>query len=134
MYGVLGFLQTIKFLSLTDSNNVLGPLQLAMKSMIGDLMQIMLLLLTILVGFSVTIMVLMRQIPFLYEDEVVPPQFESLFKTIATLLWALFGFIDFIEHMREVEDKVLGIYVAFYVVFAGNKSNTLSTLSLYLIG
>lgn len=119
MYGVLGFLQTIKFLSLTDSNNVLGPLQLAMKSMIGDLMQIMLLLLTILVGFSVTIMVLMKQIPELYKGKEVPPNFQDLLSTIATLLWALFGFIDFIEEMRRNEGDMLGVYVAFYVIFAG---------------
>ncbi|KAL5254037.1 hypothetical protein ACHWQZ_G013706 [Mnemiopsis leidyi] len=118
MYGVLGFLQTIKFLSLTDSNNVLGPLQLAMKSMIGDLMQIMLLLLTILVGFSVTIMVLMKQIPELYKGKEVPPNFQDLLSTIATLLWALFGFIDFIEEMRRNEGDMLGVYVAFYVIFA----------------
>ena len=133
MYGGLGFLQTIKFLSLTDSNNVLGPLQLAMKSMIVDLMQIMLLLLTILVGFSVTIMVLMKQIPSLYGTNTTAPSngteelpdsaknFDGLFKTIATLLWALFGYIDFIENMRQEEDKRLGVYVAFYVIFAGKK-------------
>ncbi|XP_063681304.1 transient receptor potential-gamma protein-like isoform X3 [Bolinopsis microptera] len=117
MYGTLGFLQTIKFLSLTDSNNVIGPLQLAMKSMIGDLMQIMLLLIIILVAFSVTIMVLMKQIPHLYPGEEIPNNFKSLPNTIATLLWALFGFIDFIEKMRDDEDKKMGVYVIFYIIF-----------------
>ena len=122
MYGVLGFLQTIKFLSLTDSNNVLGPLQLAMKSMIGDLMQIMLLLVTIMLGFSVTIMVLMKQIPELYQDKTkddIPSNFQDLLSTAATLLWSLFGFIDFIEEMRKNEGSMLGVYVAFYLIFAG---------------
>lgn len=126
MYGILGFLQTIKFLSLTDSHNVFGPLQLAMKSMIGDLMQIMLLLIFVIIGFSVGIMVLMKQIPNLYRKSAddktikIPAQFESLGKTIATLVWSLFGFIDFIEGMRAEEDKMLGIYVCFYLIFAGN--------------
>ena len=119
MYGALGFLQTIKFLSLADSNNVIGPLQLAMKSMIGDLMQIMLLLLTILFAFSVVLMVLMKQIPHLYPGQEVPSNFANLMKTVYTLLWALFGFIDFIEKMRDDEDKVYGVYVIFYIILAG---------------
>ena len=121
LYGVLGFLQTIKFISLTDSSNVLGPLQLAMKSMIGDLTQIMVLLSAMLFGFSICIYVVMRQLPNIYgESVIVPRRFQNLSQTVATLFWSLFGFIDFLEDMREKEEsRSMEIYVFFYLVFAG---------------
>ena len=126
LYGILGFLQTIKFLSLTDANNVLGPLQLAMKSMIEDLLQILVLLIFVQFGFSVCIYVVMRQIPALYPDRNVDGAdlgnieylFSDIWQTYATLFWALFGFIDFIQDMRMREEKTMAINLLFYLVFA----------------
>ena len=126
LYGLLGFLQTIKFISLTDSSNVLGPLQLAMKSMIADLFQIMVLLGAMLFGFSLCIFVVMRQLPNIYQEAdngnpvSVPWRFSSLAQTVATLFWSLFGFIDFLDEMRETEEsKAIEIYITFYLIFAG---------------
>ena len=120
-YGFLGYLQTIKFISLTDSHNVLGPLQLAMKSMIEDLCQILVLLSGFVLSFSICITVTMSQIYRFYREtqgisgQEIPQEFKNLEQTAMTHHWSLFGFIDFIDELRgEREVRQTGVYVVVY--------------------
>ena len=142
LYGVLCFVQTIKILSITDASYILGPLQLAMKSMMRDLVLIFILLTTVILSFSLAIFVTMQQIKRFYGDQSaivtekdnstkyttsenkgVPELFETFGQTLATLFWALFGFIDFVAEIRQQEKGKETVFIFFYILFAGKPSS-----------
>lgn len=84
-------LLTLSFLSITDASYILGPLQLAMKSMIKDLILILVMLIVVIFAFSLAIYVTFQQLPVLYGPGAdIPVGFGDLGSTLRLFELRLF--------------------------------------------